>query len=301
MCVYICKCVCVVGSCRAEHWAHTAAGVSCRKVKTAGTENSCNTEHKLLLCCLLKRCTGLSCWLYIWEQIIWPAVELEASWDTWWYPIRLVTAASARSTRGTRAAGTQCQDADEVLLLNECLITNDPGLCYQVPWAVLPWESHLSGACKVSGVWWDFVFCSLLIRCKRWGVRTLRCPERNCSWGCGRGADCTGGFLFSLCLESSRLPVSGTAWSNNCIAKGDSSVGEGAVHPSWAVVIFPLMVMMILFFYSLSGKICDASCNLKMFWFTVTVKTQCENVILQNLVGNLEAGIKEVQSSDNVK
>lgn len=41
-------------------------------------------------------------------------------------------------TRGTRAAGTECQDADEVLLLNECLVTNDPGLCYRVPWAVLP-------------------------------------------------------------------------------------------------------------------------------------------------------------------
>lgn len=59
MCVYIN--VCVVGSSRAERWAHAAAGVTCRKVKSAGTENSCNTEHKLLLCCLLKRCTGLSC------------------------------------------------------------------------------------------------------------------------------------------------------------------------------------------------------------------------------------------------
>lgn len=159
-------CVCVVGSSSAEHGAHRAAAVSCRKVKSAGTESSCNAEHKLLLCCLLERCTVLSCWLYIWEQIIWPAVELEASWDTWWYPIRLVTAALPRSTRGTRAAGTECQDADEVLLLNECLVTNDPGLCYQVPWAVLPWESHLSGTCKVSGVWWDFVLCFLLIRCK---------------------------------------------------------------------------------------------------------------------------------------
>lgn len=32
---------------------------------------------------------------------------------------------------GHRAAGTECQDADEVLLLNECLITNDS-------WPLLP-------------------------------------------------------------------------------------------------------------------------------------------------------------------
>lgn len=47
--------------------------------------------------------------------------------------------------------------------------------------------------------------------------------------------------------------------------KGDSSLGEGAAHSTWVVVVFPVMVMIILFFYSLSGKICGASCNLKMF------------------------------------
>lgn len=95
----------------------------------------------------------------------------------------------------------------------------------------------------------DFVFCSLLIRCK--DTQVPRTAQE--------------GFCFPCVWKNSRLSVSATAQSNNCTAKGDSSVGEGAVHPTWAVVVFPMMVMMVLFFYSLSGKICDASCNLKMF------------------------------------
>lgn len=297
ICVYICVCG---GSSRAQHWAHTAAGESCREVKSAGTENGCNAEHKLLLCCLLERCTVLSCWLYIWEQIIWPAVELEASRDTWWYPIRLVTAASPRSTRGTRAAGTECQDADEVLVLNECLLTNDPGLCYQVPWAVLPWESHLSGTCKISGAQWGFVFCFLLIRCQRWGVKDTQVPREQLQLGVWQGSWLHKRvFVFPVFRKTP-----GYLWVLHGVItvqqNGKSSLGEGAVHPTWVVVIFPLMVMMILF--SLSGKICDASCNLKMFWFTVIVKPLWKCVILQNFVGNSEAGIKgKTQSLDNIK
>lgn len=60
LCISICLSVCG-GSSRAERWAHAAAAVACRKVKSAGTENGYNTEHKLLLCCLLERCTVLSC------------------------------------------------------------------------------------------------------------------------------------------------------------------------------------------------------------------------------------------------
>jgi len=47
-------------------------------------------------------------------------------------------AGSERScTWGGRVCETECPDAEEVLLLNEHLVTNDLGLCYQVPWAVL--------------------------------------------------------------------------------------------------------------------------------------------------------------------
>lgn len=58
------------------------------------------------------------------------------------------------------------------------------------------------------------------------------------------------GFCFPCIWKNSRLRVGATAWSNNSQVqqKGVSTLGEGAVHPTWVVVVFPMMVMMILSF-----------------------------------------------------
>lgn len=77
---------------------------------------------------------------------------------------------------------TERQDADDVLLLNECLVTNDLVLCNQVPWAALLCESHLSGTCKMFHGVLSFVLLSTDsgIRWTGWGIRTSRYPRGNC-------------------------------------------------------------------------------------------------------------------------
>lgn len=121
---------------------------------------------------------------------------------------------------------TQRQDADEVLRLNECLVTNDLGLCYQVPWAVLLRESHLSGTCEVlqgsMGLW--VLFCCLLIQASDgWdGALGRSGTQRGVAiWDVVVELTAQEGFYFLLLSKNPRLPVdAATVCRNNCTAEG---------------------------------------------------------------------------------
>lgn len=133
----------LVDSSRAEDWAYEAAGVSCREVKSVGTESGCNTEHSD--CCFAVYFRGAQSYYVDYSSgskyfcLQWSLRHAETHGDTrlGWSQLFHQAGLERSCTGGRRVCETKCQGAAEVLLLNECLGTNDLGLCYQLPWAVL--------------------------------------------------------------------------------------------------------------------------------------------------------------------